>query len=116
MRLEFHLPQIVPQMTEATVLRVAARPNEALLVGAALLDLEVDLSKQIAGDCPLVSYYRLVLREPGIVRELPQPGDVIQVGDRVAVLVQNEGTPADAPSRRLRLSIASVLPRWDETS
>jgi hypothetical protein len=116
--LSLKLPQVSPYMAGATIDLVHAAPGAALQAGARLLDLKVDLSATAAHDCPPVSFYRLMIREAAWLRTLLiSPGADCATGDLLAVFSTEPLEPLDAPpERELRISVASIMPRftWDE--
>lgn len=116
MRLDLPLTAIVPQMAEAKILRLLAQQGDALGIGAALLEIEVDLSSQVTHDCPPISYFRIVLREKAHLRRWDvSPGDTLPVGQLLAVLSQTSDETLDGEAaRRVRTNAAGIFPQWDE--
>jgi pyruvate/2-oxoglutarate dehydrogenase complex dihydrolipoamide acyltransferase (E2) component len=116
MRFDLPLSAIVPQMTEAKILRVLAAEGAVLRVGAPLVEFEVDLSSQFTHDCPPVSFYRIVLREAACLRQMPvAPGQLIAVGQPLAVFSQTADEPLEAvATRNLRVNAVGIIPRWDD--
>ena len=105
------LPTIVPQMTGATAECVHATPGAALKMGSKLLDLSIDLSSAFAQECPPISYYRIVLREPMFLRSMAaKPGDLIGLDGEIALFSTTPDEPLDAaPARPPRLTIAAIM-------
>lgn len=108
---EFRLPVIVPQMSGATVECVYADAGDSLRMGGKLLDLSVDLSSAFAQECPPVSYYRLVLREPVYLRQLDVgPGQYSASSDRIALFSTDPEEPLDQDvARQVRCTVAGIL-------
>jgi len=108
---ELRLSEIVAQMTGATVECAYATEGEGLKLGSKFLDLSVDLSSAFAQECPPISYYRIVMREPAILRQLAaKPGTVLSVGDRLALFSTDPDEPIDqAPTRAVRFTLAGIL-------
>lgn len=111
MLLNLNLPRINDYMTTAIVEDLHAVEGAQLGVGAKLIDLTVDLSAAAPHDCPPISHYRLVLREPAWLRRL-----LVARGDEPALaapLAQFTTTP-DEPlnaeaSRPIRIAVAAIL-------
>jgi len=105
------LPTIVPQMTGATVECLHAAPGDELKMGSKLLDLSIDLSSAFAQECPPISYYRIVMREPMFVRAMAAgPGDFIGLSSDIALLSTTPDEPLDAaPARPPRVTIAAIM-------
>ena len=111
MLLELKTPQIMPEMKEARIETVYARAGQALKVGDRILDVSIDLGSAFQLNCPPMSYYRLVAREKGWLRELnAAPGDLRAAGDVLARVSTEPDEPVDAPADRpLRLATAGIL-------
>jgi hypothetical protein len=105
------VPRINDYMTTAIVEAVYAREGDALVVGAKLFDLTVDLSIAAPHDCPPISHYRLVLRETAWLRRLDvMPRAEEQVGAPLALLSTEPDEPLDAaPGRTARFAIATIM-------
>jgi len=105
------VPRINAYMTTAIVEKVYAADGEDLKVGAKLLDITVDLSVAAPHDCPPISHYRLVLREPARLRRvLVGRGDEPAVGAPLALFTTEPDEPLDAEAGRpLRVAIAAIL-------
>ena len=105
------VPRINDYMTTAIVEQVYAAEGAVLGVGAKLLDLTVDLSAAAPHDCPPISHFRLVLREPARLRRvLIAPGDEPAVGARLAIFTTEPDEPLAAlAARPVRVAIAAIL-------
>jgi hypothetical protein len=111
------VPRINDYMTEAIVEWVYPSEGQLLQVGAKLLDMTVDLSAAAPHDCPPISHYRLVLREPVWLRRLSaNRRDVIATGAPIALFTSTPDEPIEEPSTRaVRTAIAAIIhqPSWD---
>ncbi|HVR57111.1 MAG TPA: hypothetical protein VMT72_09815 [Pseudolabrys sp.] len=106
----FRLPLINPHMSSARVECVFAGPGNALKNGSKLFDLGVDLSSAFAQECPPVSFFRVVLREPVIFRRLDaERGKLCQVGDQIALFSDKADESLDAPVRDIRFAVAGII-------
>ena len=116
MILDFSLPQIMPQMTEAGVHSWLSTEGQKLEVGVALMELVVDLSALFVHDCPPISYYRVAVREPVWLRQVQAgKGASVAVGQVVARFSTTPDEPIDGPATRpLRVMIAGVIPNWQD--
>jgi pyruvate/2-oxoglutarate dehydrogenase complex dihydrolipoamide acyltransferase (E2) component len=116
MKLDFSLPCITPQMTEAVVHSLLVAEGQSLAVGHALMELTVDLSAVYVHDCPPISYYRIASREAVWLRKLSiAQGDSAAVGTVLARFTTTPGEPADGDSaRQLRVMIAGVMPQQSQ--
>jgi hypothetical protein len=118
--LNLDLPRINPYADKASIRAVYATNDAALIVGAKLLDLTVDLSSAvILHDCPPISHYRLVLRDRVWLRRLDvAAGQTVGVGQPVALFSTDPDEPLDGPpARPVRVTIAGVMFQsapWDE--
>ena len=113
MLLGLALPRIVPQMAEGKIHVLLAKEGERLRVGSPLLEVAVDLSRVVAHDCPPISHYRMVLREPAMLRRLlVAEGDIVEVGGPLALLSSGEDALEGAPTRDIRVTVAGVVPQW----
>jgi hypothetical protein len=112
---EFKLPLISPHMVEARIECLHATPGTALKSGAKLFDLSVDLSNNFAQDCPPISFFRVILREPAILREFrPAVGDLCAVGDLIAIFSATPDEPLDASAARgIRFATAGIIRHAD---
>lgn len=108
---EFKLPLIVPQMTGATVECVHAKSGELLKTGSKLLDVSVDLSSAFAQECPPVSFFRVVLRETVVLRELiVVRGQFCHVGENLAIFSSDTDENVDVLAPRVvRTTIAGIM-------
>ncbi len=111
MLLDLRLPKVNPLMTRALIECVYASYGAPLAAGAKLLDISIDLGAAFVQDCPPISYYRLVLREPAWLRHLAvQPGDDIGLVELIARFSSDQDEPQDGPvSRPLRIATASIM-------
>jgi hypothetical protein len=105
------VPRINDHMTTVLVEKVYADEGADLRVGARLLDITVDLSAAAPHDCPPISHYRLVLREPARLRRLMvRRGDEPAVGAPLALFTTDPDDPFDTKADRpLRVAIAAIL-------
>ena len=105
-------------MTNALVNTIYAATGALLPTGTKLLDLKVDLSDTLAQDCPPVSYYRLVLREPAWLRRwIVKAGDEPNVGDVLAILSTAADEAVEAqPHRAVRVMTAGIVPDLQSSS
>ncbi len=111
MLLTLNLTRINELMHSVVVTTVHVEPGIALAPGAALFDLSVDLSAVAAHDCPPISLYRILLREPAWLRRVH-----VDCNQDVAVnaLLAQFSTQAEEPldsavSRPLRVAVAGIL-------
>jgi len=111
MILEFKLPLINSHMTEVKVECLYVAPGAALRPGEKLLDLSVNLGDSFAQDCPPISYYRVVVREVAILREILVPvGQSCKVGELVARFSTLPDEATDQPAQRgIRFVTASIV-------
>jgi pyruvate/2-oxoglutarate dehydrogenase complex dihydrolipoamide acyltransferase (E2) component len=110
MLFELRLTKINPNMTAGMVECCYVSENSPVKLGDKLFDLRVDLSAGFSQYCPPISYFRVVAREKGILRQLlVKPGDNVNVGDLLAVLseIANEEI-AGRPVRPLRVTTAGI--------
>lgn len=107
----FRLPTINPHMSGARIECLYAQPGDALKMGSKLLDLGVDLSSAFAQECPPVSYFRVVLREPVILREFKvQLGEYCEVGQLIALFSTTTDEDLNAESARdIRTATAGII-------
>jgi hypothetical protein len=97
------------------LLSLHAAEGDLLGPGAHLADVSLDLSAGVAHDCPPISTYRIVLREPLWLRRLlVGQGEDIGSGASLALLTT---TPDEAiegpPARAARVTIAAILHQSD---
>jgi hypothetical protein len=111
------VPRINDYMTEAKVEWVYSTEGQLLSVGAKLLDMTVDLSAAAPHDCPPISHYRLVLREPAWLRQLmASRHGTVAAGAPIALFTSTPDEPIDGSSvRAVRVAIAAIIhqPSWD---
>lgn len=117
MLLAIELPRLHELMTTGVVTAVHAAPGTMLEPGAPLVDVRVDLSHAAAHDCPPVSWFRVILRERGVLRELTAArDDELAPGARFGLLAATADEPAsDLPARAARLTTVGLVgpePEW----
>jgi hypothetical protein len=115
------LPKMLEHMTVATIEAIHAIPGRSLKAGDKLMDLSVDLGGAFLQACPPIGYYRLVLREPGMLRRI-----CVSLGERHApgaVLAEFSGAldkpDDDTVARPVRVATAGILPgpwMWSEST
>lgn len=112
MILEFKLPTITPNKAETTMECFHAAVDAPLKPGAKLLDLSVDLSGNFSQDCPPISYFRVIVREPAVLRKIVMAaGQKGQVGDLIALFSTTPDEPIDQPPQRgIRFATAGIIP------
>ena len=110
MLLEYRLPAINANMTEASIERRYAEPGDALGIGTRLLDLRVDLSSSFSQDCPPISFYRIVVRERAYLRELRlADGAPCPVGELIAIFSTEPDEPTGGvAARAIRVATAGI--------
>jgi hypothetical protein len=110
------LPRLNDLMTAAVVEAIHAAPGTVLATGAKLMDVSVDLSAVAAHDCPPISYFRIVLREPATLRRLEVGvGDVVPASALVAQFSTQPDESLDgAPARQVRVTVAGILSAADD--
>jgi hypothetical protein len=108
---DFRLPLISPHMSEALIECLYATPGSTLKRGDKLLDLSVDLSTNFAQDCPPISFYRVILGEKAVLRELRVArGKTCKLDEVIAVFSTEPDEPLDQPVQRgIRLSTAGII-------
>lgn len=108
---EFRLPKINPYMTGARLECVFASVGEPLKTGAKLIDISVDLSDAFAQECPPVSFFRVVLREPAYLRAVyGARGEVLEVGELLALFSSAPDEDlSQAPARAVRFATAGIV-------
>jgi hypothetical protein len=99
-------------MHGATVECLHASPGEPMKPGSKLLDLSVDLGSAFAQDCPPISFYRIILREPVWLRRIEAvPGDHRELDALIAVFSTAEDEdPTEPPARAIRANHAAIIP------
>jgi hypothetical protein len=108
---EFKLPLISPHMSEAVIECLYPAPGTTLKPGDKLLDLSVDLSNNFAQDCPPISYFRVIVREPLVLREFRlTPGKSCPVGEQIALFSTTPDEALDQPAQRgVRHATAGII-------
>ncbi len=108
---EFRLPLIVNQMTGATLECLHAKPGDSLKMGSKLFDLSVDLSSVFAQECPPVSFFRVVLREPAWLRKLELvPGKFSELDEEMAIFSTSPDEDiSEPPARAVRVTVAGIV-------
>ncbi len=108
---EFRQSAIVAQMSGATIECLYAAPGEMLRPGTKLLDLSVDLGSAFAQECPPISFYRIVMREPAWLRAINvAPGQFCALDEVIALFSTDpEETLIEAPARAIRTTTAGIL-------
>jgi hypothetical protein len=111
MILELRVNVILAQMSGATIESLYALPDTMLRPGSKLLDLSVDLGSAFAQECPPVSFYRFVLREPTWLRAIDvTPGQFCALDQRIALFSTDPDEPLDqAPARAVRTALAGII-------
>ena len=114
MILTLTLPRIIGPMTSGEVFKLHCSEGRLLKPGTAFVDLKVDLSSAAAQDCPAVSYYRLVIREPVWLRHMAVAcGDTALVGAAIALFsTEADETINEPPGRQIRFMTAGIVPEW----
>jgi hypothetical protein len=107
---EFRLPLINPHMSGATIEYVHSGPA-ALKAGSKFLDVSVDLGSAFAQECPPISFYRFVMREPAWLREIKAvPGQHYALEDQVALFSTDPEENLDQPAARgIRVTLAGIM-------
>lgn len=115
MLLTLSLPLIIEHMTTAVILKIHAAEGTALIPGAKLLDLSIDLSRSIAHDCPPISHFRLAARERVWLRQLTiMQGGEFEVGATIGKFsTEPDETLDDEPARGLRITVAGIIHHAD---
>jgi hypothetical protein len=99
-------------MSEAVIECVFAAPGTGVKVGAKLLDVSVDLSSAFAQECPPISFFRIIMRENAVLRELHvRPGQRCKLGELVMVFTATADEPIDpvAAQRGVRFATAGII-------
>jgi hypothetical protein len=115
MLLDLRLAEIVPGMSGATIECVHATAGSVLKPGAKLLDLSVDLSAAFAQECPPISFFRVILREPAVLRQIGvAPGQHCELGEVLALFSSTGDDPIEgAADRAVRLATAGIMHHSD---
>lgn len=108
---ELRLPLIIPQMTGATVECLYASVGDSLKLGSKFMDVSVDLGSAFAQECPPVSFYRFILREPVYLRQFTaKPGQLFNLEDQIALFSTTADEPInEAPARQVRITTAGII-------
>jgi hypothetical protein len=108
---DLKLPLINPHMSEALIECLYATPGSALKTGDKLLDLSVDLSGNFSQDCPPVSYFRIIIREAVVLRQLRLArGESCSVGQLIALFSSTADEATDPPAQRgVRIATAGII-------
>lgn len=108
---EFRLSPIVGQMSGATIECLYSAPGTLLKPGSKLLDLSVDLGSAFAQECPPISFYRIILREPCWLRAMEtEPGRFYSLHETIALFSSEPDEPLEAaPTRMVRTTTAGIL-------
>lgn len=111
MLLAIELPRLHELMTTAVVTAVHATPGSALEPGAPLFDVRIDLSHAAAHDCPPVSWFRVILRERGVLCAFTAVEDgEVAPGERIGIVASTPGEPTDVePARTARLTTVGLV-------
>src|SRR3569833_1752190 len=107
---ELRLTKINHKMTAGMVECCKVSENASVKLGDKLFELRVDLSAGFSQYCPPISYFRVVAREKGILRQLlVKPGDSVNVGDLLAIFSETADEEiAGQPARPLRETTAGI--------
>lgn len=104
------LPTLDSSHATGRLVKLHACVGSQLKPGDVLADVMVDLSAGIARDCPPVTTCRIVLQETAWLREvLISPERPAAAGSTIAMMSTEADSPAAAPSRRARTTIAAIL-------
>ena len=104
------LPALDSSHASGRLAKLHASVGDLLRPGDVLADVTIDLSAGIARDCPPVTTCRIVLQEAAWLREvLISPECPIAAGSAIALLSSEADSPAQAPSRRARTTVAAIL-------
>ncbi len=110
MILALRMPRQGELMQEGTILRILARPGDALRAGSPILEVRVDLSRAKAQDCPPVFHFRLMATERAVLRSLSvSDGDVSPVGAVLGVATTGSEESFDGPATRPLRTMAMVV-------
>lgn len=107
---EFRLPRVNPHMSGATIEYLHSGPA-SLKTGAKFLDISVDLGSAFAQECPPVSFYRFVMREPVWLRQIgAQSGQHFAVDEQIALFSTEPEESLDQPvARAVRFVLAGIM-------
>jgi hypothetical protein len=111
MILEFRMPVISPHSKDALIECLYVVPGAPVKMGDALLDLSINLSHNFSQDCPPISFYRIVVREKAILREVRfERGQSCRVGDVIAVFSTEPDELLGPPAARgIRVATAAIV-------
>ncbi len=111
MLLAIELPRLHELMSTAVITAIHATPGTALEPGAPLFDIRIDLSHAAAHDCPPVSWFRVIIRDRGVLRGLTVAEDSeVAPGERIGLVATTPGEPATAePARAARLTTVGLV-------
>jgi pyruvate/2-oxoglutarate dehydrogenase complex dihydrolipoamide acyltransferase (E2) component len=116
MILSLNMPQLGALMVQGVIQEIHVSEGCRIDAGSKLFDIRVDLSEVAPQDCPPVSFFQMVSREKGWVRQLNCAiGQSHSVGQVLAVVSSDQDEPCDtSPLRPLRISTVGVLsaPEW----
>jgi hypothetical protein len=108
------LPTLDSSLAVGRLARLHAPIGTRLEAGDVLADVTIDLSAGIVRDCPPVTTCRIILREAAWLREmLISADDQIPAGETIALLSTDPLSPAEAPSRQARVTVAAILHHED---
>jgi hypothetical protein len=84
-------------------------------MGTKLLDLSIDLSSAFAQECPPISFFRIVLREPAWLRTLTvEKGQFCKLEEVMAVFSTDPDEDIGQPAARgVRTTIAGIMHHED---
>jgi hypothetical protein len=114
MRLELVMPRLDGRPVPGKIEVVHIMPGQILSPGDKLFDFSVDLSESYGQECPPISYYRLVTREPaGVVGVLAEPGARCDPGRIIGHFVRGVAEiglgEEEEEARPLRVITAAIL-------
>jgi hypothetical protein len=98
-------------MSEALMECLYTAPGSALKTGDKLFDVSVDLSNNFSQDCPPVSFFRIIIREAAVLRDLRvSRGQPCKVGELIAVFSTATDEATDQPPQRgIRFATAGII-------
>jgi hypothetical protein len=98
-------------MSEGLIECFYATPGSVLKPSDKILDLSVNLSNNFAQDCPPISFYRVVIREKLVLREIRVPrGQGCKVNDVIVVFSNDAEEPLDQPAQRgIRCATVGII-------
>jgi hypothetical protein len=117
MWLAISLPTLDGSKAVGRLVKLHATISNRLDAGDLFADVMIDLSAGIARDCPPVTTCRIILQETAWLREmLLSPDDQASAGSLVALLSTDPTSPAEAPTRQARTTVAAIIHHeewWD---